>query len=427
MIFQAKIIKIRKAFGTAMDKPRKKCYSIIHKHRKEGLSMYRNTDDVITLFRTLHQIPEYGDRLPNTKKLVCAVLDEIGVSYTCFEGHDSIVAEIAGAHPGKTVAYRADMDALRIQEETGLPYASRVDGFMHACGHDAHTAIALCAARALYERRAELHGTIRFLFEAGEETSNGALHLLEENLMDGVDAVFSLHIGTLAGREIPNGKFVILPGAVTAGKDAFSIEIEGVGGHGAYPHEAIDPVRIAAGVITAMQSVVSMEVPSGNGAVITFGSIHGGTDNNSIPKSVTLNGTVRTQSEEVRQYISRRIREIVEQIPPAFGGKGSCTIRRGSNCAINHPTLATLAADAIAAKLGEDAVIRSMPKALMGSDDFARLSEIAPGVYFFLSTANPDKHTDYPHHNAKFAVDEDMLGRGVEGVVAILTHSAANF
>ncbi len=382
---------------------------------------------VVSLFKRLHQIPEYGDCLPQTKALVCAVLDAIGIRYTCYEGHDSIIADIVGAHPGKVVAYRADMDALRIQEETGLPYASTIDGFMHACGHDAHTAIALCAAKNIYENRDNLHGTIRFLFEAGEETSNGALHLLDENAMDGVDAVLSLHIGTLAGREISSGQFVILPGAVTAGKDAFSIEIEGVGGHGAYPHEAIDPVRIAANVITAMQSIVSMEVPSGNGAVITFGSIHGGKDNNSIPKTVTLNGTVRTQSEAVRTFISKRITEIVETIPPAFGGSGRCTIKRGSNCAINHPALATLAADAIAATFGESAVIRSMSKALMGSDDFARLAEIAPGVYFFLSTADKEKQTDYPHHNAKFRVDETMLSRGVDGVVAILTKCTAQF
>ncbi len=381
---------------------------------------------VVSLFKKLHQIPEYGDRLPQTKALVCATLDAIGIRYTCFEGHDSIVADIVGSHPGPVVAYRADMDALRIQEETGLPYASTIDGYMHACGHDAHTAIALCAAKALFDNRDKLHGTIRFLFEAGEETSNGALHLLEENLLDGVDAVLGLHIGTLAGREIPSGQFVILPGAVTAGKDAFSIEIEGVGGHGAYPHEAIDPVRIAANVITAMQSVVSMEVPSGNGAVITFGSIHGGQDNNSIPKAVTLNGTVRTQSEEVRAFISRRITEIVETIPSAFGGVGRCTIKRGSNCAINDPALAAQAADAIAATFGEQAVIRSMSKALMGSDDFARLAEIVPGVYFFLSTADAAKQTDHAHHNAKFRVDEDMLQRGVDGIVAILTHCAAH-
>ncbi len=388
--------------------------------------MTTSSINVFSLFRELHQIPEYGDRLPLTKQMVCDALNAIGLAYTCFDGHDSIVADIVGAQPGRTIAYRADMDALRIQEETGLPYASTIDGYMHACGHDAHTAIALCAAKALHDRRDTLCGTIRFLFEAGEETSNGALHLLEENLLDGVDAVLGLHIGTLAGRDIPSGQFVILPGAVTAGKDAFSIEIEGVGGHGAYPHEAIDPIRIAANVITAIQSLVSMEVPSGNGAVITFGSIHGGKDNNSIPKTVTLNGTVRTQNEEIRAFISKRITEIVQAIPSAFGGVGRCTIKRGSNCAINNPALATQAADAIAATFGEKAVIRTMSKALMGSDDFARLAEIVPGVYFFLSTADKAKQTDIAHHNAKFRVDETMLTRGVEGVVAILTHCAAN-
>ncbi len=381
--------------------------------------------DVISLYRQFHQIPEYGDRLPQTKALVCAVLDDIGIGYTTYPAHDCVVAEIVGGKPGKTVAYRADMDALHITEETALPYSSRNDGFMHACGHDAHTAIALCAAKTLFHNRENLCGKVRFLFEAGEETGNGALHLLEEHAMEGVAAVFALHIGTLAGREIPSGQFVILPTAATAGKDTFSIEIEGVGGHGAYPHEAIDPIRIAAAVIPAIQSIVSMEIPSGNGAVITFGNIHGGTDNNSIPKSVTLNGSIRTQSEDIRGFIKKRMTEVVEHIPRAFGGKGTCLIRRGSNCVVNAPELAALAADAVASALGEDSVIRAMPKALMGSDDFARLTEDAPGVYFFLSTADEAKQTHHPHHNAKFRVDEDMLARGVDGVISILTACAA--
>ncbi len=378
--------------------------------------------DVITLYREFHKIPEYGDRLPKTKALVCSILDEIGISYKCFDGHDSIVAEIEGNHPGKTVGLRADMDALRIQEDTGLPHSSREDGYMHACGHDAHTAIALCAARIIYENKESLHGKVRFLFEAGEETSIGAIHLLEENLLDGVDAVFGLHIGTLAGRDVPSGKFVVIPGAVSAGKDSFTIEIQGAGGHGAYPSEAIDPIRASAGVITAIQSIVSMEIPSGQGAVITFGSIQGGKDNNSIPENVILSGTVRTQSEEIRAYIKNRIEEISENIPKAFGAVGNCTIRRGSNPVLNNRQLAEFAADCISEKLGEERVIRNMSKALMGSDDFARLAEKVPGVYFFLSTADADKKTDCPNHNPKFMIDEDTLLPGVDATVAILTN-----
>ncbi len=383
-------------------------------------NMQEYQTNIITLYREFHKIPEYGDRLPKTKKLLCETLDSIGIPYTCFEGHDCVMAEIEGDKEGQTVAYRADMDALRIKEEHKLPYASVHDGFMHACGHDAHVAIALCAAERMYRNKDILHGKIRFLFEAGEETSNGALHLLEENMLDGVDAVFALHIGTLAGKEIPSGKFVILPGAVTAGKDAFEIEIIGAGGHGAYPHEAIDPIRISANVITAVQSIVSMEIPSGNGAVITFGSIAGGLDNNSIPGRVILKGTVRTQDEEIRGYISGRLREISETIPAAFGGKGVCTIRRGSNSVMNNPQLAQLAADRIADSFGEDRVIRTMSKALMGSDDFSRLSEKVPGVYFFLSTSDKEKKTDFPHHNASFLIDESALEDGVEGVATIL-------
>ncbi len=377
--------------------------------------------DVIDLYKTLHRIPEYGDQLPLTKKLVCDTLAALEIPYTTYDGHDSIVAEIKGEHPGKTVAYRADMDALHVLENTGLPHASTLEGYMHACGHDAHTAMALCAAEIMQSQRAHLQGTVRFLFEAGEETGVGALHLLEENTLAGVDAVFSLHVGTLTGQEVPSGSFVILPTAVTAGKDSFSIEIKGVGGHGAYPSEALDPIRIAAQIITAIQSIVSMEVPSGNGAVITFGSIHGGIDNNSIADSVTLKGTVRTQSEEIRQFIGKRIKEVAENLPKAFGSTGSCTIRRGSDSVVNNAALAQAAADAVAEKLGEHRVVRSMSKALMGSDDFARLAARVPGGYYFLSTVNAEKNTHYPNHNAKFAIDEDALADGVTAVVAILT------
>ncbi len=384
-----------------------------------------NKQDVISLYREFHKIPEYGDKLPKTKALVCEILDEIGITYKTFPEHDSIIAEIVGAMPGKTVALRADMDALRIQENTGLDYASGNDGLMHACGHDAHTAIALCAAREIYKNKESLCGRVRFLFEAGEEIGVGALHLLEENALDGTDAVFALHVGTLTGKDVESGKFVILPGAVTAGKDIFSIEIRGVGGHGAYPSEAIDPIRIAAQVITAVQSIVSMEIPSSTGAVISFGSIRGGEDNNSIPESVILSGTVRTQNEEIRAFIKRRIEEISKTIPKAFSAHGECKIKRGSDPVFNDEGLSNLIADAVSEALGAKSVIRSMSKALMGSDDFARLAKKVPGVYFYLSTADHEKSTDRPNHNPNFKIDEDVLHLGVNAVTAVLTRATS--
>ncbi len=379
--------------------------------------------EVTELYRAFHRIPEYGDRLPKTKALVCSVLDEIGIVCTTFEGHDSIIAEIVGEKDGKARGYRADMDALHVNEDTGLSFSSEHEGYMHACGHDAHMAIALCAAKIIYENRDKLQGKVRFVFEAGEETSNGALHLLEENALDGLDEIYSLHVGTLAGRDVRSGQFVLLSGVASAGKDSFNIEIRGVGGHGAYPSEAVDPIRVAANVIIAIQSIVSMEIPSGNGAVITFGSINGGRDNNSIPDVVTLNGTVRTQNEKIRTYIKKRIEEIVTTIPKAFGAEGVCNIKRGSNPVMNNEVLAKYAADCISVSLGENRVIRNMSKALMGSDDFARLSERVPGVYFFLSTSNKEKHTDYPNHNAKFMVDESVFDDAVSAVVSVLTNN----
>ncbi len=376
--------------------------------------------DVRELYRDFHRIPEFGDRLPRTKARLLAELDRIGVEYVTFDGHDSVVVDVVGALPGKTAAYRADMDALHVTEATGLEYASEIEGSMHACGHDAHTAVAISALERLYENRAALHGRVRFLFEAGEELGIGARHLLDEHALDGVDAVFGLHVGTLAGREVPSGTFVVLPGAVSAAKDKFTVKIVGNGGHGAYPSEACDPIRVAAQVILAAQSVVSMEVPSGNAAVITFGSIHGGVDDNSIPGSVELSGTVRTQDRRVCELIRRRLVEIVETLPRAFGASGVCTIKEGSQTVMNDASLAKFAADTLAETLGAESVLTKLPKALMGSDDFSRLAARVPGVYFFLSTSDAEKQTAFPNHNPKFRIDESALERAVDGVYAIL-------
>lgn len=374
---------------------------------------------VCAAYRTLHEMPEYGDRLPCTKQFICEELDKLGIPYTFGKDNDGIVAQIEGVKPGNTIAFRADMDALHIQEATGLPYASKNPGLMHACGHDAHVAMLLGAAEILSRQRRELCGNVRLLFEAGEESSVGALHLIADGAMENVDAVFGLHIGTISGKEIPSGTFVVLPGPVSASKDSFTIEIQGLGGHGAFPSETVDPIRIAAHVITAVQSIVSMELPTGTGAVITFGSICGGKDNNSISDRVVLEGTTRTQNEDTRQYVGRRIREIMQTIPPAFGGSGNCDIRRGSNPVVNDPTLTQLAAEAIGKALGRDRVKTVLDKALMGSDDFARLTAFAPGVYFFLSSSNPALHTDQPHHSPWFAVDENVLYSGAEATAAI--------
>ena len=374
---------------------------------------------IVKLRRDLHQIPEVGLNLPKTAEYVANVLDELAIPYVKSQKDSSIIATIQGGKPGKTLALRADMDALPILEDTGVCYASKHEGCMHACGHDTHMAMLLGAAKVLKAHQAELHGTVRLLFQTAEELAMGAEIVVEEGGVDNVDAVFGTHIGTIIDKTIPSGTVIVTPGCCMASFDKFIVKVKGVGCHGSTPEKGVDPVNIAAHIVLSLQAINSREFSATCPVVLTIGSIHGGSQYNIIPNEVTIEGTIRCLEEPVRQKIARRIGEISAATASAFGGSVDYEMVWGAPPVINDDKRAALAADAARSVLGEDMVVTKVPAPNMGGEDFAYYLEKVPGAFMFLSSSNPKKHTDVPHHNPKFNVDEDVLWEGSAVFVAI--------
>lgn len=378
------------------------------------------SDEIISLRRELHQIPERGNDLPETQALICRTLESWGIPFRKGAFDSSVIGEFACGGPGKTILLRADVDALPIQEATGLPFASRHEGLMHACGHDAHGAMLLGALKVLYENRHSLRGNIRFLFQTGEENTTGALIARDrEHILEGVDAVFGLHVGSILSPDIPSGTIVAVPGCCMASTDRFLLHIRGKGCHGSTPEKGVDPVTIAAHVVIALQEILAREIAASSAGVVTIGRIEGGSTYNVIPDEVVLEGTVRTLDSNVRRYLMRRVEEIAKAEAAVFRGECKPEMFWGHPPVISDPALAKLTADAAARVLGEEWVQRSRPSPNMGGEDFSIYLEQKPGCFFFLSSADPKKGTCVPHHNAKFDVDESVLWRGSAVFTAI--------
>lgn len=373
---------------------------------------------IVGMRRDLHKIPELGFDLPKTRAYVTAKLDEYGIPYTLSEKDSSIIATLKGGKPGATVALRADMDALPIREETGVDYMSTHDGCMHACGHDTHTAMLLGAAKVLAAHRDELRGEVRFLFQTAEELAKGSAIVIENGGVDGVDAVFGTHIGTILSKDIPAGTFIVCPGPVMASYDRFVIKVKGVGCHGSTPEKGVDPVNIAAHIVTSLEAISAREFNACLPNVITIGKIAGGDQYNIIPGEVVIEGTTRALNEDVRQKMAKRIGEIAAATAAAFGGSVEYTMDWGAPPVVNDAECAAFAADSVREIFG-DKLITSVEFPNMGGEDFAVYLGKIPGAFMFLSSSNPAKGTDVAHHNCKFNVDEDVLWQGSAAFVAI--------
>ena len=373
---------------------------------------------LIGLRRELHRCPEIGGALPRTRKIVCRELDDIGIPYRLNPDDDGLIADIIRGKEGKTIAFRADMDALHVVEKNDLPYRSEIEGQMHGCGHDAHTAMLLVAARVLFRHREELGGNVRLLFQSGEETGTGAKAMLSLGAIDGVDAICALHVGNLAGNDIETGKLVVLEGAVSAGKDKFTLTVNGKGTHSAFPEKGIDPILIAARIVNGCEEINARELPAGSAAVLSFGSLQAGVDHNSIPDKAVIKGSIRVQDVAVRDFIGKRLCEISKSIASAYRADCTVDIKRGSSTVMNDAHLSRVVSSASGEALGDDAVVTRINSSLMGSDDFANYADRIPGVYYFLCTNNPEKGIVESNHNPHFDVDEDTLWRGVASYVA---------
>jgi amidohydrolase len=366
--------------------------------------------------RDLHRHPELGFEEVRTAGIVAAELRNLGLEVTTGMAKTGVVALVEGARPGPVVLARFDMDALPIFEETGAVYASETPGKMHACGHDGHVAIGLTVARLLTAHRDELAGTVKLMFQPAEEGLGGAEGILRAGVLENPtpDACLALHLWN----EKPLGWLGVGPGPKMAGSEIFKVKLTGKGGHGAQPHQGIDPVVASAQVITALQTVVSRNISPLQAAVVSVTQVHAGDAFNVIPPSAELRGTIRTFDPTVRQTTLRRFLEVVQGVAEAMGCQAETEVNLLTPTLVNDAGLAEVVRKA-ALKLMPDADIDANDRT-MGSEDMAFILQKIPGCYFFVGSANPDKGLTYGHHHPKFDFDEAALPRAAALMAAAL-------
>ncbi len=366
--------------------------------------------------RRLHMDPELSFQERKTAKAIAVELKSMGLTVCTGLAGTGVLAMLRGAEAGRCLALRADMDALPIGEETGRPYRSKVPGRMHACGHDAHCAMLLGAARLLSIKKAEIRGTVKLLFQPGEETPpGGALGMIRDGAMEDprVEAVFGLHVDS----SLPTGKIGIGVGPMMAASDNFRILIKGRGGHAARPHDCLDPVLGAAQIITALQSIVSRRVDPAMPAVVTVGKISGGTKHNIIPEGVELEGTARSIDARTARMMPAWIRQIAENTARAAGLAAIVDYERGYPVLSNDPRMAAFAKEVTQEIFGKSATI-DIDEPLMGGEDFAYFLQKAPGAFLRLGTRSGPS-TSYPWHHPRFDIDERALPVGARLLAAL--------
>jgi amidohydrolase len=371
------------------------------------------------LRRDFHRYPELAFQEVRTAGVVARELNALGLEVHSGIAKTGVVALLEGDRPGPVILLRFDIDALPILEETGAEYASQNPGVMHACGHDGHTAIGLTVARLLHNHRQELSGTVKLVFQPAEEGFGGAETMVSEGVLENPKPVLTLalHLWNHA----PLGWLGITGGPTMAAADIVTIKIIGKGGHGAMPHQAVDPVLTSAHVLTALQSVVSRNVPPLQTAVISITILRAGEAFNVIPPQVEMQGTIRTFDPAVRELVIQRLRQIVEQTASALGCRSEVEIKSVTPAVINEPGIAGRVAK-VAADLFPGSQIDPHFQT-MGSEDMAFMMQQVPGCYFFIGSANDAKGLNASHHHPKFDVDEDALPRGV----ALMTAAAYDY
>ena len=375
--------------------------------------------DVVDLRRQLHRHPELGLELPRTQSAVLDALDGLGLEISVGERLSSVVADLRGARPGPTLLLRGDMDALPMPEDTGLDFASTVDNTMHACGHDAHTAMLVGAARLLSARRDDLAGNVRFMFQPGEEGSGGAALMIDEGVLDGVDAAFAMHIAP----NVPSGIVAWRPGAAMASADELTLVVTGRGGHASSPHWALDPVPVACELVLALQSMVTRTVDVFDPAVLTIAQIAAGTVNNVIPESVTMHGTLRAVSERTRHAMWERIRTVAAGVAAAHGAAVEVEVRQGYPVTVNDATFAEFVASVVDDRLGPGRSFQ-LPNPVMGAEDFSYVLDRVQGAMVFLGVCPPDHPNpfDAPScHSNRMILHEDNMADGIALHAAVAT------
>lgn len=374
---------------------------------------------VIADRRHIHENPELGFEETETAAFVAQRLEALGAEdIRTGIAKTGITALVRGTKPGpeKVVLLRADMDALPIDQESDKDYISKNPGVMHACGHDAHTAMLMGAARILVERRDQFSGAVKLLFQPSEEANaGGAKPMIEAGVLEDphVDACFGQHLMS----PIPTGIMAVTGGPVQASADEFTITVQGKGGHGAMPHETVDPIMVSTDIISGLRSIVARNVDPLDAVVVSVCNFHSGKAYNVIPDTAKFGGTVRTLSNENRDLAERRIREIAEGVAAAQGATVTIEYKRGYPPTVNDEAMAELARNSIKKVVGEENVISMRP--IMPAEDMSYFLEERPGAYFMTGCRNEEKGIVWPHHHPKFDLDEDALGIGVASLVQV--------
>ena len=383
-------------------------------------------DDAVTLRRAIHAEPEIGLDCPLTSAKIRAALAGLPLDWREGPSTTGMIAVLNGGSRGngRTVLLRGDMDALAMPEETGLPFASRFDGRMHACGHDSHTAMLVGAAKALCARADQLPGSVVFMFQPGEEGHHGARHMIADGLLDdpAPDAAFALHISP----NMPAGMVVGRPGTLMASTDTLRATITGRGGHAAMPHDCIDPIPIACEIVMALQAHVARRVSVNDPAVLSITKFNAGTAHNIVPQLVELLGTMRTLSERAREELRAGYVRLCEGIAAAHGATAAVTIEPGYPVTVNDER-ATALLKACALDLGGEGGWAVMP-AMMGAEDFSYVLQKMPGAMAFLGVApeGSDPSTNPPLHNTRMTIDEAVMAKGIAMHCAVATRFLAD-
>lgn len=360
----------------------------------------------------LHQYPELSGQEYQTAAYVRKYLQEWKIELLPCEP-PSVIGILRGTDGKKTIALRADMDALPIVEEGEKPYLSKIEGVAHVCGHDGHTAILLAAAKWLSENRADVAPNVLFLFQSSEEMlPSGAQAIVRQGAIDDVDAVFGLHLW----QPLEKGKIGISTGAMMASADDLRIVITGRGGHGSMPHETVDPIYVASQVINAIQGIVARCVNPIEPAVISICRMEAGSTYNIIPNQAVLYGTLRAQSEKTRLLLARELKQKIEALCSAWGADGEVIVDWGTPPVVNDESMSRFVADVVADQFGESFLAFVEP--VMGGEDFSYYLERKPGSFIFIGMGG--KKSSYPHHHPRFDIDEDVIPTAVELLIQLV-------
>lgn len=377
----------------------------------------RKHDDLLALRRDFHRHPELSFEERRTSEIVAERLEKAGLEVRTGIAQTAVVGVLRGERPGRTIAWRADIDALPLTETLELPFRSGTPGVMHACGHDGHTAVAIVLAEILAARRGELDGTAVFLFQPAEEVFGGAQPMIEAGVLDDprVDEVYGLHFTT----RTKTGLVAVKSGPVLSSADFFDVEIRGQGGHGAYPHLSVDPVTVAANVTLGLSHLVAREVSAQATAVLTVGQIVGGTKHNIIPATAVMRGSIRAFDPGVRTQLRQRLQDYARDIARAY--RADATVRfQGDGCpaVVNHDACSAFAADTVAAEIGREAITEDAVS--MASDDVSLFLQKRPGCFFFVGCA-PESGPLRPHHAPEFEMHEGALPVGLRAGLSVMT------